>query len=66
MVLSSKSVVVGLTVAVCGILGARDPALGADLGPTYAEPATNKWQFSLTPMVGRPASTATSPRAGTR
>ena len=33
----------------CGILGARDPALGADLGPTYSEPATNKWQFSLTP-----------------
>ena len=40
---------VGLALAVCEMLGARDPALGADLGPTYAEPATNKWQFSLTP-----------------
>ena len=49
MVSFSKSVVVGLALAVCGILGARDPALGADLGPTYSEPATNKWQFSLTP-----------------
>ena len=49
MVSFSKSVVVGLALAVCGLLGASDPALSADLGPTYAEPATNKWQFSLTP-----------------
>ena len=49
MVSFSRSIVVGLALAVCGIFGARDPALGADLGPTYAEPTTNKWQFSLTP-----------------
>ena len=49
MVLFTRSIVVGLALAVCGILGARDPALGADLGPTYPEPATNKWQFSVTP-----------------
>ena len=49
MVSFSKSVVVGLALTVCGIVDARDPALGADLGPNYAEPATTKWQFSLTP-----------------
>lgn len=49
MVSFSKSVVGGLAVAVFGILGAHDPALGADLGPTYSEPTTNTWQFSLTP-----------------
>ena len=49
MVLFSRSIVVGLALAVCGIFGARDQALGADLVPTYAEPTTNKWQFSLTP-----------------
>jgi hypothetical protein len=49
MVSFSKSVVAGLAVAAFGLLGARDPAQAADLGPTYAEPATNKWQFSFTP-----------------
>jgi hypothetical protein len=49
MVSFSKGVVAGLTVAVFGVLGARDLAQAADLGPTYAEPATDKWEFSLTP-----------------
>ena len=49
MVSFSKSLVVGLALAVCEMLGASDPALSADLGAPYAEPATNKWQFSLTP-----------------
>jgi hypothetical protein len=30
-------------------LGVRDTAQATDLGPTYAEPATDKWEFSLTP-----------------
>jgi hypothetical protein len=56
MVSFSKSVVAGLALAVCGILGARDPALGADLGPTYAEPAPplSQWQFSFTPYAWLP------------
>ena len=49
MVSFRKSLVGGLAGTVLGILGASDPAISADLGPTYAEPATNKWQFSLTP-----------------
>ena len=49
MVSFSKGIVVGLALALCEMLSAIDPALSADLGPTYAEPATNKWEFSLTP-----------------
>jgi hypothetical protein len=43
MVPFSKSVVAGLTLAVCEMLGAS--AISADLGP----PATDRWEFSLTP-----------------
>ena len=49
MVSFSKGVVVGLALVLCETLGTSDPAVSADLGPTYAEPATNKWEFSLTP-----------------
>ena len=49
MVSFSKSVVAGLTLAVCEMLGASDLAISADLGPTYTEPATDRWEFSLTP-----------------
>jgi hypothetical protein len=49
MVSFSKSLVVGLALALCETLGASGPALSADLGAPYTEPATNKWQFSLTP-----------------
>jgi hypothetical protein len=49
MVSFSKSVVAGLTFAVCEMLGASDLAISADLGPTYTEPATDRWEFSLTP-----------------
>ena len=49
MVSFSKSVVIGLTLVVCETLCAGSSAVGADLGPTYAEPLTNKWEFSLTP-----------------
>ena len=49
MVSYSSRVVAGLAGTVLGILGAGDLALGADLGAPYAEPATNKWEFSLTP-----------------
>jgi hypothetical protein len=31
------------------MLGASDPAISADLGATFAEPATDRWEFSLTP-----------------
>ena len=49
MVSFSKCVVAALAIVVFGLLSARHPAYAADLGPTYSEPATNKWQFSLTP-----------------
>ena len=47
MVSFNKSIVVGLALAACEMLGASDPAISADLGPTYAESATDKWEFSL-------------------
>jgi hypothetical protein len=43
-----NSIVIGLALAVCELLSASDPAVSADLVPTYAEPPTNKWEFSLT------------------
>jgi hypothetical protein len=49
MVSFSKSVAAGLALAVCEMLSAGGPAFSADLGPTYAELATDKWEFSLTP-----------------
>jgi hypothetical protein len=49
MVSSSKSVAAGLALAVCEMLSAGGAAFSADLGPTYAELATDKWEFSLTP-----------------
>ena len=50
MVSFSKGIVVGLALAVCELLSASDPAISADLGPTYAQrPAIDKWEFSLTP-----------------
>jgi hypothetical protein len=49
MVFLRRSIVVGLALALCETLSASDPAVSADLGPTYAEPSTDKWEFSLTP-----------------
>ena len=55
MVSFRKSIVVGLALAACELLGVSDPALSTDLGPTYAEPVTNKWEFSLTPYGWAPS-----------
>ena len=51
MVSFSKGLVVGLTLVVCETLGTSDPAVSADLGALapYAEPVSDKWEFSLTP-----------------
>jgi hypothetical protein len=49
MVFFKRNIVVGLALALCATLGTSDPAVSADLGPTYAEPTTNRWEFSLTP-----------------
>jgi len=48
MVSFSRSVVVRLP-ALALFLSASGTAFSADLGPVYAEPATDKWEFSLTP-----------------
>ena len=51
--MSKRHQFVSLPAALCTWLIAASPALAADLGSGYAEPAplADKWQFSLTPYA---------------